>query len=80
MPVDGGGDVAGKEGFGKSYKDFPIAVWTLLKNRTYMIGSLASCSEAMVVSGFTTFLPKIIETEFQQTAGFSAIVAGQYFF
>lgn len=45
-----------------------------------MFGSLASCSEALVVAGFTTFLPKIIETQFQQTAGYAAIVAGKNMF
>ena len=77
VPENGGEEIAGKEDFGKSYKDFPLALLTLFKNPTYVFGSLASCTEAMVVSGFTTFLPKIIENEFQQTAGTAAIVAGQ---
>jgi len=77
VPVDGGEEIAGQENFGKSYKDFPIALLTLFKNPTYVLGSLASCTEAMVVSGFTTFLPKIIENQFQQTAGTAAIVAGK---
>ena len=77
VPADGGEEVAEKKDFGKSIKDFPIALLTLFKNPTYVFGSLASCTEAMVVSGFTTFLPKIIENQFQQTAGTAAIVAGK---
>ena len=76
VPVDGGRDVAEREGFGKSYKDFPVALLMLLKNPTYMLGTFATCSEALVIGGFATFLPKIIETLFQQTAGTAAIVAG----
>ena len=76
VPEGGGEEVAQKDGFGKSIKDFPVALLTLFKNPTYVFGSLASCTEAMVVAGFTTFLPKIIENQFQQSAGKAAIVAG----
>ena len=76
VPVDGGEEIAAAKNFGTSYKDFPKALLILFKNPVYVFCCLASCTEAMVVSGFTTFLPKIIETEFQQTAGYAAIVAG----
>ncbi|XP_078491175.1 solute carrier organic anion transporter family member 4C1-like [Ciona intestinalis] len=71
-----GGEVAKNENFGNSYKDFPKALLMLAKNKTYVLVTLADCSEAILLSGFTTFLPKIIENEFQQTAGLAAIMAG----
>jgi len=74
---DGSEEVTGREGFGKSIKDFPIALWTLLKNPVYAFTCLAGCSETMVVAGFTTFLPKIIENQYQQSASVSAIMAGK---
>uniref|UniRef100_F6TIF0 Solute carrier organic anion transporter family member n=2 Tax=Ciona intestinalis TaxID=7719 RepID=F6TIF0_CIOIN len=73
---DTGGEVAKNENFGNSYKDFPKALLMLAKNKTYVLVTLADCSEAILLSGFTTFLPKIIENEFQQTAGLAAIMAG----
>ena len=76
MPRDGGEETARKKNFGKSFKDFPAALLTLFKNSTYVFASLATCSEAMVVSGFTTWLPKIVQNEFQQPAGTAAILAG----
>ena len=48
----------------------------LLQNPTYVFVSLAGATEAMLIAGFTTFLPKIIENQYQQTAGFAALVAG----
>uniref|UniRef100_H2YEL7 Solute carrier organic anion transporter family member n=1 Tax=Ciona savignyi TaxID=51511 RepID=H2YEL7_CIOSA len=71
-----GGEVAKEENFAKSYKDFPKALMMLAKNKTYVFVTLADCSEAILISGFTTFLPKIIESEFQQSAGTAALVAG----
>ena len=34
----------------------------------------------MVISGFSSFLPKIIENQFRQTAGTAAIAAGESWF
>ncbi|XP_076801719.1 solute carrier organic anion transporter family member 4C1-like [Clavelina lepadiformis] len=73
---DGADKIASQENFANSFKDFPAALLMLFKNPTYLFTCLAGCTEAMLISGFTTFLPKIIENEFQQTAGTAAIVAG----
>jgi len=69
-------DITQDEKFGKSFKDFPKALELLFRNPTYVLLSLAGASEAMLIAGFTTFLPKIIENQFQQTAGTAALVAG----
>ena len=75
---DGADKIASQENFANSFKDFPAALLMLFKNPTYLFTCLAGCTEAMLISGFTTFLPKIIENEFQQTAGTAAIVAGNF--
>ena len=53
-------EIAKDEQFGKSFKDFPRALLMLLQNPTYVFVSLAGATEAMLIAGFTTFLPKII--------------------
>ena len=78
VPVDGGEEIAEKKDFGKSYKDFPIALLTLMKNPAYVFSTLGACSESILISSFTTWLPKLIENEFQVPAGTAAIVAGEF--
>ena len=55
-----------------------LYIYLLHRNPTYVLLSLAGASEAMLIAGFTTFLPKIIENQFQQTAGTAALVAGLF--
>uniref|UniRef100_A0A663MVQ6 Solute carrier organic anion transporter family member n=1 Tax=Athene cunicularia TaxID=194338 RepID=A0A663MVQ6_ATHCN len=57
---------------GKSFKDFPMA----LLNPVLMSLIIASSSEALVATGFATFLPKFIENQFGKTSSFSATLAG----
>ncbi|NXL39955.1 SO4C1 protein, partial [Glaucidium brasilianum] len=61
---------------GKSFKDFPMALLILLKNPVLMSLILASSSEALVATGFATFLPKFIENQFGKTSSFSATLGG----
>ncbi|XP_056181709.1 solute carrier organic anion transporter family member 4C1 [Falco biarmicus] len=61
---------------GKSYKDFPVALLILLKNPVLMSLIIASSSEALVATGFATFLPKFIESQFGKTSSFSATLGG----
>ena len=72
-------DITQDDDFGKSFRDFPRALEILFRNPTYVLLSLAGASEAMLICGFTTFLPKIIENQFQVTAGKAALVAGFLF-
>ncbi|NXA32040.1 SO4C1 protein, partial [Eudromia elegans] len=61
---------------GKSFKDFPVALMILLKNPVLMSLIIASSSEALIATGFATFLPKFIENQFGQTSSFSATLGG----
>ncbi|KAM9507560.1 solute carrier organic anion transporter family member 4C1 isoform 1-T1 [Guaruba guarouba] len=64
------------QNIGKSFKDFPVALLILLKNPVLVSLIIASTSEALVATGFATFLPKLIENQFGKTSSFSATLAG----
>ncbi|NXR36142.1 SO4C1 protein, partial [Zosterops hypoxanthus] len=61
---------------GQSFKDFPMALMILLRNPVLMSLIVASSSEALVATGFATFLPKFIENQFGKTSSFSATLGG----
>ncbi|NXG21101.1 SO4C1 protein, partial [Grallaria varia] len=61
---------------GDSFKDFPMALLILLKNPVLMSLITSSSSEALVATGFATFLPKFIENQFGKTTSFSATLGG----
>ncbi|XP_067425009.1 solute carrier organic anion transporter family member 4C1-like [Emydura macquarii macquarii] len=61
---------------GKSFKDFPVALLILLKNPVLMCLIIASSTEALVATGFATFLPKYIENQFGQSSSYSATLGG----
>ncbi|KAJ7406416.1 Solute carrier organic anion transporter family member 4C1 [Pitangus sulphuratus] len=61
---------------GKNFKDFPISLLILLRNPVLMCLIIASSSEALVTTGFATFLPKFIENQFGKTSSFSATLGG----
>ncbi|XP_010005530.1 PREDICTED: solute carrier organic anion transporter family member 4C1-like [Chaetura pelagica] len=73
---DGSEALVEAKNIGKSFKDFPVALLILLKNPVLMTLILASSSEALVATGFTTFLPKFIENQFGKTSSFSATLGG----
>nr|XP_014342404.1 PREDICTED: solute carrier organic anion transporter family member 4C1 isoform X2 [Latimeria chalumnae] len=60
----------------KSLKDFPKAFMFLLKNTVFLCLTMSSASEALVIAGFVTFLPKFIENQYGQTSSFAAILGG----
>lgn len=51
-----------------------------MKNPVLMSLIVASTSEALVATGFATFLPKLIENQFGKTSSFSATLAGNVAF
>ncbi|XP_072018415.1 solute carrier organic anion transporter family member 4A1-like [Amphiura filiformis] len=57
-------------------KDFPIAVWTLLKNPTYLFIDLAVICEAFLLAFISVFGPKLVESLFNLSSGDAALVAG----
>ncbi|NXV07630.1 SO4C1 protein, partial [Cettia cetti] len=61
---------------GQSFKDFPMALMILLRNPVLMSLIVASSSEALVATGFATFLPKFIENQFGKSSSFSATLGG----
>ncbi|CAJ0965563.1 unnamed protein product [Ranitomeya imitator] len=58
----------------KNFKDFPLALLLLIKNPVLMTLTFASCSDALITTGFAAFLPKFIENQFSLTSSFSAIL------
>ncbi|ELW72943.1 Solute carrier organic anion transporter family member 4C1 [Tupaia chinensis] len=64
------------ENFGKSIKDFPTALKSLMKNTVLMCLVLSTSSEALITTGFAAFLPKFIENQFGLTSSFAATLGG----
>ncbi|KAJ8020413.1 Solute carrier organic anion transporter family member 4A1 [Holothuria leucospilota] len=62
--------------FGAKPMDFFIALKLLLRNPTMMFLNGVGVFESMMVMGFAAYLPKLVETQFGQTASFSAAVVG----
>ncbi|XP_010177455.1 PREDICTED: solute carrier organic anion transporter family member 4C1, partial [Mesitornis unicolor] len=73
---DGSEVLVETKNIGRSFKDFPMALLILLKNPVLMSLIIASSSEALVATGFVTFLPKFIENQFGKTSSFSAVLGG----
>ena len=48
----------------------------LLKNKTFLALSVAETLEGFVVVGLAAFMPKIVETQFNLSAGLSAMFVG----
>ncbi|XDB51723.1 hypothetical protein ABFV05_005339 [Capra hircus] len=62
--------------FGQSFKDFPAALKNLMRNTVFMCLVLSTCSEALITTGFATFLPKFIENQFGMSSSSAATLAG----
>ncbi|XP_068103577.1 solute carrier organic anion transporter family member 4C1-like isoform X2 [Hyperolius riggenbachi] len=73
---NGSEDIVDSKNLGKSFKDFPLALWLMVKNPVLMALTFSSCADAMIATGFATFLPKFIENMFSLTSSFSAILGG----
>ncbi|NWW81902.1 SO4C1 protein, partial [Climacteris rufus] len=73
---DGSDTLVQTKNIGESFKDFPVALMILLRNPVLMSLIIASSSEALVATGFATFLPKFIENQFGKSPSFSATLGG----
>ncbi|OWK51513.1 Solute carrier organic anion transporter family member 4C1 [Lonchura striata] len=73
---DGGQVLVQTKNIGQSFKDFPMALLILLRNPVLMSLIIASSSEALVATGFATFLPKFIENQFGKSSSSSATLGG----
>eukprot|EP00092_Neocalanus_flemingeri_P093922 GFUD01119394.1.p1 GENE.GFUD01119394.1~~GFUD01119394.1.p1 ORF type:complete len:688 (+),score=130.10 GFUD01119394.1:137-2200(+) len=58
------------------FKSLPSDLWSLLSNPTYMLVSLASGVDGLVISGLAAFLPKFIEHQYQYSNGLAAQIVG----
>ncbi|NXE94254.1 SO4C1 protein, partial [Menura novaehollandiae] len=73
---DGSEILVRTKNIGESFKDFPMALLILLRNPVLMSLIIASSSEALVATGFATFLPKFIENQFGKSSSFAATLGG----
>ncbi|XP_074656773.1 solute carrier organic anion transporter family member 4A1-like [Tubulanus polymorphus] len=72
---DGGENMSA--GFQKQgVKSIAIAVKVLLNNPTFMCLNMAGAVEGLLLSGFTVFAPKFIESQFSISAGWAAQLIG----
>ena len=58
------------------FRDFPKAVFVLLRNVTFVLLTLAAATDGLLTTGLSTFGPKIIESLFRLTPSQSAIALG----
>lgn len=58
--------------------DFPLSVWTLLKNPTYSFIIAATVCETFNMAYISAFGPKYIESMFTITSGNAALLIGKY--
>ncbi|XP_063820143.1 solute carrier organic anion transporter family member 4C1-like [Pseudophryne corroboree] len=73
---NGSENIVEDKNIGNNFKDFPLALWLMVKNPVLMAVTFASCADAFITTGFATFLPKIIENQFSLTSSFAAILGG----
>ncbi|KHN87593.1 Solute carrier organic anion transporter family member 4C1 [Toxocara canis] len=62
--------------FGKSLADYPKIVLTLIRNPSVMALMAMQTSEAFLMNGFITFIPKVFENLFAYSASFSSTITG----
>ncbi|XP_067885866.1 solute carrier organic anion transporter family member 4C1-like isoform X2 [Heterodontus francisci] len=65
-----------RNNFGESFQDFFVVLLMMLRNVVFFSLTLASSTEALVITGFVTFMPKFIENQFGQTASLAATLGG----
>ncbi|XP_063411913.1 solute carrier organic anion transporter family member 4A1-like isoform X3 [Mytilus trossulus] len=64
------------DNFGKSWKDFPIAMWNLVLNPTFLFMSLGACTDGAIISGVATFGPKFFAEKFNLPPAFAGLIMG----
>ena len=63
---------------GVKWKDLPRSVKAIVKNSTFLTLLVMTTCNAIVVSGFSAFGPKYIETQYKTTAGMAGILFGKF--
>lgn len=72
----GGAAAVGSGTFGR-LKDLPNAARVLILNPTFVTLSIAGATEGVLLTGFATFMPKILENQFNMTASRAALIVGK---
>ena len=72
-----GNTIASREGFGKKWRDMPMALKILLTNPVYMCINMTGVFEGLAVSGMATFMAKFVQNQFSVSAGFAGILFGK---
>uniref|UniRef100_A0A914W9C0 Solute carrier organic anion transporter family member n=1 Tax=Plectus sambesii TaxID=2011161 RepID=A0A914W9C0_9BILA len=60
----------------KSLKQIPVSILRLLTNSVYIVSSLNACMDLAIVSGFTVYLPKYLETQFDFSKSHASMLTG----
>jgi len=60
----------------RTLKEFPAALKRLLTNKTLVFNNLAAAFYALAIGGYITFLPKYLETQYQQSAAQAGFING----
>uniref|UniRef100_A0A5S6R4Q8 Solute carrier organic anion transporter family member n=1 Tax=Trichuris muris TaxID=70415 RepID=A0A5S6R4Q8_TRIMR len=69
-------DASGSPSYGKDLRKIPVSIFRLVTNSVYMVTSLNACVDLAIVSGFTVFLPKYLETQFLMSKSDASIFTG----
>lgn len=71
-----GSEFYAKRGLASLLKDFPRAMWNLIRNAPLMFINLGVSSEFFIIACTSVFGPKFIETQFNLPAATAALIAG----
>lgn len=73
-----GAEFSTREGFGNSLRDFPKATLALVKNVPFMCICGAATTEWFLLAGFAVFAPKFLESQFNLSSSWAALLVGEY--
>lgn len=59
-----------------SFAEMPRFLWILMKNPVYMLLNIGGTFVMLIVTGFLTFAPKFIETQFYISRTNSSLITG----
>ncbi|KAH3750801.1 hypothetical protein DPMN_185335 [Dreissena polymorpha] len=65
-----------KEQIGRDWRQFPRAMFNLVRNPTFLFLTLSACMEGMIISGVATFGGKFLQEKFNLPAAFASFVMG----
>ncbi|CAH1775814.1 unnamed protein product [Owenia fusiformis] len=63
-------------GFGTTLSDLPKSLFMLLKNWAYVLCSLLTCTESLLIAGFTVYGPKYLENQYALPSDLSSYIFG----